>query len=101
MGFSADKISMPTREQVLPGRSDPIVVSEKHIVLGSRTREPFPDGMKLAMFGMGCFWGAEKMLWQVPGVYSTQVGYAAGMTPSSVGSWIPSITWARAGRGPM
>ena len=83
MGFSADKISMPTREQVLPGRSDPIVVSEKHIVLGNRTREPFPDGMKLAMFGMGCFWGAEKMLWQVPGVYSTQVGYAAGMTPNA------------------
>ena len=83
MGFSADKISMPTREQVLPGRSDPIVVAEKHIVLGSRTREPFPDGMKLAMFGMGCFWGAEKMLWQVPGVYSTQVGYAAGMTPNA------------------
>jgi peptide-methionine (S)-S-oxide reductase len=82
MGFLADKISMPTREQALPGRSDPVVVSEKHIVLGSRTREPFPEGMKLAMFGMGCFWGAEKMLWQVPGVYSTQVGYSAGMTPN-------------------
>jgi len=81
MGFVADKISMPTREQALPGRSDPIVVSEKHIVLSSRTREPFPEGMKLAMFGMGCFWGAEKMMWQVPGVYSTQVGYAGGMTP--------------------
>ncbi|MDB4937861.1 MAG: Peptide methionine sulfoxide reductase MsrA [Labilithrix sp.] len=82
MGFVADKISMPTREQALPGRSDPIVVSDKHIVLGTRTREPFPEGMKLAMFGMGCFWGAEQMMWKVPGVYSTQVGYAAGMTPN-------------------
>jgi peptide-methionine (S)-S-oxide reductase len=83
MGFFADKISMPTREQALPGRSDPIVVTDKHIVLGSRTREPFPEGMKLAMFGMGCFWGAEKKLWQEPGVYSTQVGYAGGMTPNA------------------
>jgi len=80
--FTADKISMPTREQALPGRSDPIVVAEKHIVLGSRMRAPFPDGMKLVMFGMGCFWGAEKKLWQAPGVYSTQVGYSAGMTPN-------------------
>ena len=83
MGFFADKISMPTREQALPGRSDPIVVSETHIVLGGRMREPFPEGMKLAMFGMGCFWGAEKKMWQAPGVYSTQVGYAAGMTPNA------------------
>jgi len=82
MGFVADKISMPTREQALPGRSDPILVGEKHIVLGSRMRAPFPEGMKLAMFGMGCFWGAEKKLWQAPGVYSTQVGYAAGLTPN-------------------
>ena len=83
MGFLADKISMPTREQALPGRPDPIAVSDKHIVLGGRMREPFPDGMKLAMFGMGCFWGAEKMMWQAPGVYSTHVGYAGGMTPNA------------------
>ena len=79
--FGDNKISMPTREQALPGRSDPIVVSEKHVVLGSRTRAPFPDGTRLAMFGMGCFWGAEKKFWQAPGIYSTQVGYSAGMTP--------------------
>lgn len=84
IGFSvSDKSTMPTREQALPGRSDPIVVSDKHIVLGTRTREPFPEGMKLAMFGMGCFWGAEKKLWQAPGVYSTQVGYSAGLTPNA------------------
>lgn len=81
MGFAADKLRMPTREEALPGRTDPIVVSAKHIVLGSPMRGPFPDGMKQATFGMGCFWGAEKKLWQLPGVYSTQVGYAAGHTP--------------------
>ena len=85
MGFfgQSDKSSMPTREQALPGRSDPIVVSEKHIVLGSRMREPFPEGMKVAMFGLGCFWGAERKFWQLPGVYSTQVGYSAGLTPNA------------------
>lgn len=78
----ADKTSMPTREQALPGRSDPIVVSPKHTVLGTRTVAPFPEGMRFATFGMGCFWGAEKKFWELPGVYSTQVGYAAGMTPN-------------------
>jgi peptide-methionine (S)-S-oxide reductase len=82
MGLFGDKTSMPTRDEALPGRSDPIVVADKHVVLGSRMREPFPDGMKLALFGFGCFWGAEKKMWQVPGVYSTQVGYAAGITPN-------------------
>ena len=75
------KVNMPTREQALPGRSDPIIVNDKHVVLGTRTKAPFPDGMQLAMFGMGCFWGAEKKLWQAEGVYSTQVGYSAGLTP--------------------
>jgi peptide-methionine (S)-S-oxide reductase len=82
MGLFGDKTSMPTREEALPGRSEPIVVADKHVVLGSRMREPFPEGMKLALFGFGCFWGAEKKMWQVPGVYSTQVGYAAGITPN-------------------
>ncbi len=76
-----DKVKMPTREQALPGRSDPIVVNDKHVVLGTRTKAPFPEGTQLAMFGMGCFWGAEKKLWQSHGVYSTQVGYSAGFTP--------------------
>ena len=83
MGLFGDKAIMPTRAQALPGRNDPLVVAEKHVVLGTRMREPFPAGMKLAMFGMGCFWGAEKTLWQAPGVYSTQVGYSGGMTPNA------------------
>ena len=81
--FTQDKVTLPTAEQALPGRTDPIVVADKHIVLGSRMRAPFPDGMELAMFGMGCFWGVEKKFWQVPGVYSTQVGYAGGLTPNA------------------
>ena len=57
-------------------------VPERHHVNGARLQEPFPDGLERAMFGMGCFWGAEKMFWQVPGVYTTAVGYAAGLTPN-------------------
>jgi len=73
---------MPKPEQALPGRSEPMPVPEKHYVLGSRLSPPFPDGLEQAMFGMGCFWGAEKKFWQLPGVYSTAVGYAAGFTPN-------------------
>jgi len=81
MGY-AEKIRMPTREQALPGRTEAIVVAGTHVVLGTRMRPPFPEGMKRAMFGMGCFWGAERKLWQAEGVYSTMVGYAAGFTPN-------------------
>ncbi len=84
MGFLGD-FKNSGNGSALPGRSDPIVVAEKHIVLGpnARMREPFPEGMKLAMFGLGCFWGAEKVFWQLPGVYSTQVGYSGGQTPNA------------------
>jgi peptide-methionine (S)-S-oxide reductase len=73
---------MPTKEQALPGRSDKMPVAAKHAVLGSPMEPPFPAGTRLAMFGMGCFWGAERKFWQTPGVISTQVGYAAGFTPN-------------------
>jgi peptide-methionine (S)-S-oxide reductase len=81
--FTKNKVTLPSPESALPGRVEPIVVTDKHAVLGSRMREPFPEGMQLAMFGAGCFWGVEKKFWQVPGVYSTQVGYAAGLTPNA------------------
>lgn len=77
----ADKIRMPSREQALPGRADRMPVASKHVVLGTGM-ETFPQGVRTAMFGMGCFWGAEKKFWLVPGVVSTHVGYAGGYTPN-------------------
>lgn len=80
--FFHRKASMPTRENALPGRGEPgFSVAPRHTVTGATTIAPFPEGSELAMFGMGCFWGAERKLWQVPGVISTQVGYAGGFTP--------------------
>jgi peptide-methionine (S)-S-oxide reductase len=73
---------MPKAEEALPGRSAAMAVAERHFVNGNRMSPPFPEGMALAMFGMGCFWGAERKFWQIPGVYSTQVGYAGGFTPN-------------------
>jgi peptide-methionine (S)-S-oxide reductase len=76
------KPAMPTANEALPGRSTEMRVPEEHYVLGTRLMPPFPDGLELAMFGLGCFWGAERKFWQQEGVYSTSVGYAAGMTPN-------------------
>ncbi|MEN9214498.1 MAG: peptide-methionine (S)-S-oxide reductase MsrA [Gloeomargarita sp. DG02_4_bins_56] len=76
------KLMLPRPDEALPGRSTAMPVPEKHYVNGNRLTPPFPAGMELAMFGMGCFWGAEKKFWQMPGVYSTMVGYAAGFTPN-------------------
>ena len=73
-------LRMPSAEEALPGRAEPMRVPEKHAVLGSRLRPPFPEGSERAIFGMGCFWGAEKKFWQLDGVYSTAVGYAGGYT---------------------
>jgi len=70
--------------EMLPGRDIPMPVTALHFVTGHPLQGPFPQGMQLAMFGMGCFWGVEKMFWQVPGVYSTAAGYAAGATPNPV-----------------
>ncbi|XP_045736051.1 mitochondrial peptide methionine sulfoxide reductase isoform X3 [Mirounga angustirostris] len=80
MGDSASKIASP--QEALPGRKEPIPVTAKHHVNGNRTVEPFPEGTQMAVFGMGCFWGAEKKFWTMKGVYSTQVGYAGGYTPN-------------------
>jgi peptide-methionine (S)-S-oxide reductase len=78
----AKKARMPGRDEALPGRSERMPVPERHFVNGNRLEPPFPEGTSLALFGMGCFWGAEKKFWQEPGVYSTSVGYAAGVTPN-------------------
>jgi peptide-methionine (S)-S-oxide reductase len=77
------KIEMPTADKALPGRPSPAYgVPTKHFVNGNRLQPPFPAGLERTMFGLGCFWGAERMFWQVPGVHSTAVGYAAGLTPN-------------------
>lgn len=76
------KAQMPDPAQVLPGRAQPLKVPQMHFVDGSRIVAPFPAGLRMAMFGLGCFWGAERKFWQLPGVYSTAVGYAAGQTPN-------------------
>ncbi len=76
------KLRMPTKEQALPGRAERMEVPATHHVNGARLSPPFPAGLERAIFGMGCFWGAEKKFWQLPGVYSTAVGYAAGLTPN-------------------
>jgi len=73
---------MPTEGEALPGRAEPMPVAEKHFVTGNPMEGPFAPGLQLAMFGMGCFWGAEKAFWPLPGVVSTAVGYAAGVTPN-------------------
>jgi peptide-methionine (S)-S-oxide reductase len=76
------KTEIPTASEALPGRAQPLRVPEKHFVNGNRLQPPFPAGMQLALFGLGCFWGAERKFWSLPGVYSTSVGYAAGLTPN-------------------
>ena len=83
MGFmKRRKSEMPTADEALPGRSQAMVVPERHFVNGHRLQPPFPEGTRIAMFGLGCFWGAEKRFWDLPGVYSTSVGYAGGLTPN-------------------
>jgi peptide-methionine (S)-S-oxide reductase len=76
------KVRMPDPDEALPGRSERMRVPEHHYVNGNRIVPPFPEGTERALFGMGCFWGAERKFWQLPGVYSTAVGYAGGYTPN-------------------
>ena len=80
--FSSWKSTLPTPDEALPGRSQAMPVAPRHYVLDAPIAPPFPDGMELALFGMGCFWGAERKFWEAEGVYSTAVGYAAGHTPN-------------------
>jgi peptide-methionine (S)-S-oxide reductase len=82
MYFFRKKTQLPSQDEALPGRDEPMPVTNRHHVNGNPIQPPFPSGMQQAMFGLGCFWGAEKAFWQLPGVYSTAVGYAAGLTPN-------------------
>jgi peptide-methionine (S)-S-oxide reductase len=77
------KLRMPTPEQALPGHDEAIPVPDAHYVNGHELNEPFPPGLQQAVFGMGCFWGAERKFWEMPGVYSTAVGYAGGYTANA------------------
>lgn len=74
---------MPAPDDALPGRTEAMPVVNRHYVNGNPIKPPFPDGLDMAMFGLGCFWGAERKFWQTPGVYSTAVGYAGGHTPNA------------------
>jgi peptide-methionine (S)-S-oxide reductase len=75
--------TIPSKAEALPGRADPMPVPDAHFLNQHRLTPPFPDGLQRALFGMGCFWGAEKKFWSVPGVYSTAVGYAGGHTANA------------------
>jgi peptide-methionine (S)-S-oxide reductase len=82
MFFTRHKTTMPERDEALPGRSEAMRVPTRHFVNGHPLTPPFPEGMQTAVFGMGCFWGAEREFWGQPGVYTTAVGYAGGYTPN-------------------
>jgi peptide-methionine (S)-S-oxide reductase len=77
------KSEMPLPEDALPGRPEKMHVPERHFVLGTPLEPPFPEGTEIAVVGLGCFWGAERLFWQLPGVYTTAVGYSGGYTPNA------------------
>jgi len=79
---STHKTRMPEPSEALPGRAEPMPVPERHAVLGTPLSPPYPDGLQIIHFGMGCFWGAERLFWLLPGVYTTAVGYGGGYTPN-------------------
>ncbi len=78
-----DKTSMPSKDEALPGRPQAITTADTHFVNGRSLKEPYPPGMEKVLFGLGCFWGAERIFWQLDGVYVTAAGYAAGSTPNA------------------
>ena len=80
--FAREKLMIPAPEDCLPGRDEPMPVPERHFVTSHPLAGPYPSGMEKAVFGLGCFWGAERMFWQAPGVWVTAVGYAGGSTPN-------------------
>ena len=82
MLFTRKSHTMPAPEDTLPGRPGAMPVTERHVVLDTPLEPPFPEGIETAIFGMGCFWGAERLFWQLPGVYTTAVGYSGGTTPN-------------------
>ena len=82
MLFFGNKTTMVDREHALPGRDQPLPVPERHAVLGTPLKPPFPEGTDQLVLGLGCFWGAERAFWTLPGVYTTAVGYAGGFTPN-------------------
>lgn len=82
MLFTSQKLVIPTPDKALPGRKEKMPVTHAHIILGAALQAPFPAGLEQIVFGLGCFWGAERRFWQQEGVYSTAVGYAAGHTPN-------------------
>ena len=82
MAVFSPKTRMPSPDDALPGRAGAMSVVNRHYVNGNPIKPPFPEGLEMALFGLGCFWGAERKFWQTPGVYSTAVGYAGGYTPN-------------------
>jgi len=82
MSFLRKRTAMPDQDTALPGRDAPVEVSQSHLVLGTPLTPPFPEGCERIVVGMGCFWGAERLFWQAPGVYTTAAGYAGGSTPN-------------------
>ncbi|MGH9065821.1 MAG: peptide-methionine (S)-S-oxide reductase MsrA [Acidimicrobiales bacterium] len=82
MLFNRRRTELPAEKDALPGRSEPMAVPERHLVKDAALTPPFPDGAETALFAMGCFWGAERMMWQTDGVLTTASGYAGGLTPN-------------------